>query len=212
MSTGPQAALIGDAVGSRGASDRVRLHARINAALEAVNTELRPSVPLRITVGDEYQGVFAHVGEAVSAALRLRLLLQPEHDVRHGIGWGRITVLSDEPRVEDGPGWWAAREAIEAVAHDQQHAQPHLRTAYRLADDQDGPDPAALNAALIARDGLLGAASPRSLGVLRGLLAGMSQTQIATAEAVSPSAISQRVRRDGLSALVACDRLLAEVR
>lgn len=209
--TAAVATLIGDAVGSR-RSDRVGLHGRIAEVIAEVNESFAPLVPLRITVGDEYQGVFASVGDALRAALRLRLLVHPEHDVRHGIGWGEITVLSEEPRVEDGPAWWAAREAIEAVAEAQLRAQPHLRTAYRRAGGVAGPDPAAVNAALVARDALLGAASPRSVGVFRGLLDGMSQTDIARAEGVSASAVSQRVRRDGLAALVAVDRLLGEVR
>ena len=37
------------------------------------------------------------------------LALLPVVDVRHGIGWGPVSVLGEEPRVEDGPGWWAAR-------------------------------------------------------------------------------------------------------
>ncbi len=208
------ATVIGDVVGSRGSADRVALHERLVAALGLVNERFSPVVPLRITIGDEYQGAFAHVGEALSATLRLRLLVHPAFDLRHGVGWGVTTVLSEEPRVEDGPGWWAAREAIDAVAHDQAHgARRLLRTAYRRAPESaTGPDPAAINAALISRDTLLGAASPRSWGVLRGLLTGMSQQEIARVEGVSASAVSQRIRRDGLGALVAADELLAEVR
>jgi hypothetical protein len=210
----PIATVIGDVVGSRAAGDRAGLHARLVEVLDRVNDEFDPAVPLRITVGDEYQGCFAGVGPALVAALRLRLLVLPDFDLRHGVGWGAIAVLSEEPRVEDGPGWWAARAAIESVAHDQARAaQRHLRTAYRRAEElDDGPDPAAVNAALLCRDALLGAASDRSLGVLRGLLRGMTQQEIARAEGISASAVSQRVRRDGLAAVVAADELLGAVR
>jgi hypothetical protein len=210
----PIATVIGDVVGSRAADDRAGLHARLREVLDQVNDELDPAVPLRITVGDEYQGCFDQVGHALVAALRLRLLVLPDFDLRHGIGWGAIAVLSEEPRVEDGPGWWAARAAIESVAHDQTRAaQRHLRTAYRRADDvADGPDPSAVNAALLCRDALVGAASGRSLGVLRGLLRGMTQQEIARVEGISASAVSQRVRRDGLAAVVAADELLGAVR
>lgn len=208
------ATLIGDVVGSRDVADRVDLHARLVAAIGAVNEQLAPVVPLRITVGDEYQGGFATVGEALAAALRVRLVVMPEFDLRHGIGWGPTTVLSGEPRVEDGPGWWAAREAIGAVAGKQAHgANRALRTAYRrAAESSDGPDPASVNAALVSRDALLDAASPKSWGVLRDLLNGMTQREIAEAEGVSASAVSQRIRRDGLAALVVTDELLGSVR
>ncbi len=208
------ATVIGDVVGSREAPDRAGLHESLLAAIETVNDRCKPVVPLRITLGDEYQGGFASVGEALVAALRVRLLVAPAFDLRHGIGWGATTVLSSEPRVEDGPGWWAAREAIGAVAGKQaQGAARSLRTAYRrAAESADGPDPAAVNAALASRDALLAAASPRSWGVLRDLMNGMSQREIAEAEGVSASAVSQRIRRDGLAALVVTDELLGAVR
>ena len=207
----PLANVIGDVVASRATADRAELHQRLDAALEAVNQELAPPVPLRVTVGDEFQGGFETVGRALSATLRLRVLLLPRTDLRHGIGWGPTALLSEAPRVEDGPGWWAAREAIEAVAGKRVAGQ--LRTAYRRAPGaEDGPDPTAVNAALVTRDALLAAASSRSVGVLRGLLAGMSQKEIAEVHGISPSAVSQRIRRDGLDAIVASDELLGQVR
>ena len=127
------ATLIGDVVGSRDVADRVGLHDRLVAAIDAVNEQLAPVVPLRITVGDEYQGGFATVGDALAAAL-------------------------------------------------------------------------------VSRDALLGAASSKSWGVLRDLLSGMTQREIAEADGVSASAVSQRIRRDGLAALVVTDELLRGVR
>ena len=96
--------VIGDLVGSRLVGDRAAVHTRFATAVKAVNEAYAPPVPLRIGVGDEFQGIFASLGDAVAATLRLRLALLPEVDVRQGIGWGLVTVLSEEPRVEDGPG------------------------------------------------------------------------------------------------------------
>jgi len=59
---------------------------------------------------------------------------------------------------------------------------------------------------------MVGGLSDRSLGVLRGLLSGRTQREIAEKQGVSPSAVSQRVRHDGLAALVAAERLLGEIR
>lgn len=199
----PLATLIGDVVSSRAARDRGALHAALADAVARVNEGLAPVTPLRITVGDEYQGCFATRGQALRATLRLRLELAEHADVRHGIGWGDVTVLGESPRVEDGPGWWSAREAIESVEQAQARAvSRRLRTAYR------GPDAAVVNAALVGRDELLGDLDARSLSVLSGMLAGMSQQQIADRLEVSPSAVSQRVRRDGLGAILSIDDLL----
>ena len=119
------AALIGDVVGSRSAADRsgaARPAGR--AGRPRPTSELRPVVPLRITVGDEFQGCFETVGEALHAALWLRLELLPGRGpaARHRLG--SVAVLGDEPRVEDGPGWWAARDAIEVVKAGAARAPP----------------------------------------------------------------------------------------
>lgn len=208
----PVATLIGDVVGSRLATDRAALHRRLSATLDAANDTLRPTVPLRITVADEFQGCFARVGEALAATLWLRLALMPEVDLRHGVGWGSVAVLGEAPRVEDGPGWWAARGAIEGVKYDATRSSLRLlRTAYRRDEATVGPDTGAVNAALICRDHMVGSLSTRSLRLLRGLLARQPQAVLAEAEGVSASAVSQRVRNDGLGAIVAAEEMLGRI-
>lgn len=210
---GVLATVIGDVVGSRTSADRRVLHRRLVAVLASANSVLSPVVPLRITVGDEYQGCFADLGSALHASLWLRLHLSPEADVRHGLGWGGVTVLAPEPRVEDGPGWWAAREAIEAVKLDASRAATRRsRTAYRKAPGAAGPDPLPVNAALMCQDHLVGSVSTRSLRLLRGLLDGLSQAELAEQEGISASAVSQRVRSDGLAVVLAASELLKGVR
>lgn len=205
------AVLIGDLVGSRRSADRRGLHQRLSRALRQVNETHGGT--LRHTVGDEYQGAFPDLGAALRATLALRLELLPGADVRHGVGLGRIESLDGPNRIEDGPGWWAARDAIDAVKLQQDRAATRsMRTAYRLAPDTEGPVPAAVNAALIGRDALVGRLSGRGLPVLRGLLEGLSQREIAAAEGVSSSAVSQRVRNDGVGMVLALDELLGEVR
>jgi DNA-binding transcriptional LysR family regulator len=204
--------LIGDLIGSRSSGDRRRLHARFAAVLDRVNEELRPPTPVRMQVGDEYQGVFATLGDALQATLTVRLALLPDADVRHGIGHGRVEVLSEDPRVEDGPGWWAARAAIGRVEEaERRPGERSLRTAYVVSSetvaDDAGSEERAVNAALVLRDHVVGGLSERSLSVLRGLLAGESQRDLAAALGISPSAVSQRVRADGLGAVIAAHEL-----
>lgn len=189
-----RAALIGDVVDSRHASDRGQLHRRITEALAGT--------PLAFTVGDEFQGSYPTVGDAIGAALAVRLAVAPEIDVRFGIGWGSVIVLDAGTGIQDGPGWWSAREAIEwTAAAQQQPALATVRTAYRRHGDA-GPDPDAVNAALLCRDHLLGSMDARSLRLLRGLLDHKTKKELAAMEGISASAVSQRTARDGLDLLV----------
>ncbi|RYB90054.1 hypothetical protein EUA93_20990 [Nocardioides oleivorans] len=209
MKSDASVTVIGDLVGSRRSADRAAVHARFARAVADVNAEFAPLVPLRIGVGDEFQGIFASLGSAIAATLRLRLALLPEVDVRQGIGWGQVQVLAEEPRVEDGPGWWAARSAIEAVeGYERKAALRAVRTAYVAADDEPGPDAATINAALMTRDQVVSGLSERSLSVLGGLLGGRQQQEVADELGISPSAVSQRIRADGLGVLLAADELL----
>jgi|SRR4051794_10598033 len=206
------ATLIGDVVSSRSAADRARLHARLTALLAEVNAAFDTTAPLRITVGDEFQGTFATVGAALTASLRIRVGMLPDHDVRHGIGWGEVGVLGDDPRVEDGPGWWAARDAIHEVKDAQDRPASRYRsTSFHQAQDAGGPNADLVEAALLLRDAAVGRLDVRSLSILRGLLTGQTQRDLARGLGISASAVSQRVRTDGLAALVAADLGLGRV-
>ena len=206
------ATLIGDLVGSRTSMDRADLHARLGDALAEVNELVTPVRALWITAGDEFQGTYATIGAAMQASLLIRLRLAPKYDVRHGIGWGTTTVLDEAGGIEDGPAWWAARAGIEAAEKAERSASSRsLRTAYVLAEDATGPDPGLVNACLVLRDERVSGLSDRSLSVLRGLLSGETQRDIADSLGISASAVSQRVRADGLAALVTAHAMLGDV-
>jgi SatD family (SatD)/Winged helix-turn-helix DNA-binding len=212
--------LLGDLVGSRDAADRRALHHEVEAALAEVDATVPSLHGLRVTVGDEFQGAYASLGEAVEAAFRVRLALLPHVDTRFGLGRGAVTVLDPRRGIEDGPGWWAARAAVDRARELAGHAATrHARTAYRSSppDGSGGPpdgrtgDPAepAVNAALLCRDHLVGSLSDRSLRLLRGLMhPETTQGQLAEREGISASAVSQRVRSDGIGAVLAAHELL----
>ena len=204
--------VIGDLVGSRRSDDRAAVHARFEKAIDAINASFTLPVPLRIGLGDEFQGIFASLGDAIAATLRLRMALLPDVDVRQGIGWGRVQVLSEEPRVEDGPGWWAARSAIEMSKEYERKAPLRaVRTAYVAAEGEPGPSPALVNAALMTRDQIVTGLSERSMSVLDGLMRGRRQQDIADELGISPSAVSQRVRAEGIGVVLAADELLRDL-
>ena len=80
-------ALLGDVVRSRD-SDRTRVHEALLKAIATCNKAHPPLDPLRVTVGDEIQGVYATLGQAVAAMLMLRDELLGTAEVRCGLGGG----------------------------------------------------------------------------------------------------------------------------
>jgi len=208
-SAGARATLIGDVVGSRALADRARVHRLLNEALRGVADDAID--PPAFTVGDEFQGAFTSVGLAIDSALSLRLAVAPGIDVRFGIGWGAVTMLDETAGIQDGPGWWAAREAIEWTASAQR--QPGLtlvRTSFRVSGDSRA-DVDAINAALICRDHLLGSLDDRSTRIVKALLNNQTKKDIAAAEDISASAVSQRAGRDGLDLIVLSSQYLRSV-
>lgn len=117
------ATLVGDVVESRRYPDQSDLLNRLREQLDRVNEQIEATQPLRLTVGDEFQGAYGSLGSALRATLLLRLLFKgielphagSDPALRIGLAWGEITVHDpgEEPFGQSGPGWWLAREAIE---------------------------------------------------------------------------------------------------
>lgn len=215
----PRVVVIGDLVGSRDAPDRAELQRQLRDALDEANRKWADAdEPLVPTIGDEFQGVYDNLWAALDATLLVRVSMPAPYDARFGIGVGTVTWAEDEPasgfRRQDGPAWWAARDAIEHVADAgaRRDVPRTLRTwvadaGPRVRPIQDvtiGRDPRiqAVNAYLAVRDHLVSRMDARDRRILRGLVVGRSVTEIAGAESITSSAVSQRVRRSGADAIM----------
>jgi hypothetical protein len=211
-------ALIGDLVSSREHPDRAALQRALVRALTEVEG-LVPSVqPLDVTVGDEFQGAYATLADAVRAALLVRLALLPDIDTRYGLGAGTFTVFDPDrhPVSQDGPAWWAARAAITTAEELAAQARSRgTRTWYARADAPQGSahpgaHPGAVNAFLSCRDDILARMTPRELRLLRGTLLGRQQAELAQAEGIGQPAVSQALARSGAHTVIATLDLLAQ--
>ncbi len=201
--------IIGDLVGSRRDPDRAALQRALGDALSEVEASVATVQPFEATVADEFQGACASVADATLATLLVRLALlgrpgvDPEvrSDVRCGIGFGEVTVhdAGHTPLLQDGPGWWAAREAVETA----ERARGDRRTWYV------GPDAATTNAFLLCRDQVVSRLNDRGARMLRLALLGHSQREIAELEGISRSAVSQQFAR-GITTVLDAQRLLAD--
>ncbi len=192
--------VIGDLVGSRTVPDRAGVQRALDDALREVGEHVPVAQAFEPTVGDEYQGACRTLAEAVLAALLVRLTLLPLVDVRCGIGHGEVTVhdAARRPVLQDGPGWWSARAAIEELDGRRSSA----RTWYA------GPDGSAVNAFLLCRDQAVDRLNERGVRMLRLALLGHSQKDIAAREGIWPSAVSQQFTRS-IGVVVESMRVLA---
>lgn len=186
--------LIGDLVGSRDLPDRAGAQRLLADALGAVNETLDPEQPLEPTVGDEVQGGFATLADATLAALLVRLTCLPVVDVRCGLGEGEVRVhdATRRPLLQDGPGWWAAREALEVMGAPRKAA---LRTWFVAGEGSGAEGAGRVNAFLLCRDQLVDRLNDRGRRMLRASLLGATQREIARAEGISESGVSQQFGR-----------------
>ncbi|MFT5201656.1 MAG: hypothetical protein ACI9C1_001034 [Candidatus Aldehydirespiratoraceae bacterium] len=226
------AALLVDVVSSRAHADRGALQQAIGAASESVNHRVPCLDPLTATVGDELQATYAQPSLAIRAVVELRLELIGTTELRAGIGWGEITVHDPlrTPFGQDGPAWWAAREALDRVAASTPRSGYAARMGIQVVDAEVA---AAVGDDVDPRDGGLPPAQPlhlrpeallqsqlalldRSLAVLDrteaqivlGDLRQEPTDEIASALGLTPSAVSQRRSRNHLRPLVAALQLI----
>ncbi|HEV6955435.1 MAG TPA: hypothetical protein VKY86_19505 [Promicromonospora sp.] len=204
--------VIGDIVGSRKLADRAAAQRAIIAALAHVSRALPPAQRLEPTFGDEVQGGFETIADATLATLLIRLELNrlahpsPAADpgdtpppelvvMRFGIGQGDVRVFDpdSQPIRQDGPGWHTARDAIDSLSK-------RAGTRYVGPERAVWPVPDAVNAFLVARDGLVDTLNHRQRRMLLRALHGDSQKSIAELEGISESAVSQAFAR-GVSAV-----------
>lgn len=202
------AAVIGDIVDSRKSADRSLLQTQLEHALRLANESGRPLDPLRPTVGDEFQGVFGTLADAVRVTTALHALFAGEVDARFGIGIGtRSPVESSVAGIEDGSAWWSAREAIVEVKSRQVKGARYLRTWCATASAETSVS--VVNAYLVSRDQILSQLDDRALRILASTLGGRTQKSIAEAEGITQSAVSQTMSRRGINAILLGMELIA---
>jgi hypothetical protein len=199
--------VISDIVGSRQLADRTAAQRALDDAVARVEADLPLALqPLSPTVGDEEQGTYARLNDALAALLLLRLTLPGGVDCRFGVGIGDVREVPHAGgALADGPGWWAARTAIETVHAKQQRAAPSARTWVVAGQGEDAlmhTVAGLANAALLARDELVGAMSERTRRLVYGRCLRITQKELARAEGITQPAVSQALASAGAGAIV----------
>lgn len=204
------ATVIADIVGSRALPDRAGAQRHIDDALAQVARDVPNTLQaLRPVVGDELEGLYARLEDALAATTLLRLALPVDVDCRFGIGVGEVaTIHADAGEISDGPGWWAARTAIEHVAALQRRAVPTARTWVVVDGEDADAAPGLANAAALLRDQLISQLNARGRRITYGRCVGRTQRELAESEGVTQSAISQALTAGGSAALIEAFRQL----
>lgn len=210
--------VLGDVVGSRQHRARRAMQARLRDCIALANERVPYVQPLLPTIGDEFQGIYLDVAHALDATLQVRVGALPDVDVRFGIASGALDPYDAEqaPFAQDGPAWWAAREAIERMAaeEDAPRVPRGWRTRYAVTDRPRTaavPPAGLVNSFLACRDEIVGRMDETDLRILRSALGGSpSQESIATEIGSTQPAVSQRMARNGHHALLTARRLLMD--
>lgn len=107
-------ALIGDVVQSRSLADRAQLQREIAREIEALNERLAAvlAAPLKLTAGDEIQGLFSMPEGVVDVLVGLADRILPA-EIVWGLGDGPIsTDLGPDVAMLDGPCFHGAGKAV----------------------------------------------------------------------------------------------------
>jgi len=200
-------AVIADIVGSRLLADRAGAQRAIEHAVARAESDVPLATQgLAAVVGDELQGEYPRVGEALAGLLLIRLALPDGVDCRFGLGVGQVRPLDGGVRrIPEGPAWWAARDAIEQVERLQQRAAPFVRTRVALAEGEDASMTATValaNAYALSRDQIVSAMTERTRRLTYGRCLGRSQRELAADEGITQSAVSQALASAGAAAVV----------
>lgn len=200
------AAVTADIVASRQLPDRAAAQRHLDQVISRVEQDMPLAVrALAPTAGDEQQGVYPTLDSALAATLLLRLALPEELDLRFGIGLGSTVEISSAGRsITEGSAWWAARTAIDFVHALEKRKAPRARTWAAASEEPGDVSDAELrrtNAYLLARDELIGQMSGRTRRLAYGRCLGFTQKELARAEGVSQSAVSQALSTGGASAI-----------
>lgn len=200
-------AVLADIVGSRKLDDRAAAQRILDETIARVDADLPLAhQPLTPTVGDEQQGVYLRLEDALVSLLMIQLALPDGIAFRFGIGIGEVRAVdSVHGALADGPGWYAARAAIETVHAREGRTVPRTRTWIVGAPGQDEVMEsviAASNAYLLVRDELVGAMNERERRLTYGRMVGRSQHDLAAAEGISQPSVSKSLRNAGSAALI----------
>jgi len=189
-------AVIGDIVASRQIPDRWRFQEDLKRGLKALSARAPALVsPWTITLGDEFQAVFAGAEGLMSSLWGVQRILQPQR-ARLSLGIGHIdtAINPDAALGMDGPAFHRARRGMLRLKDDE-------RRLFAVHADDEAP--ARVEDVLnLAAEVVYGGRSGSRLELLAELLQGRSPQDIAGADASELRRIQKLRQRGGLRIVI----------
>ena len=194
-------ALIGDLIESKQLNNRKQAQQELQELMAVLNQDYQAYLvsPFTITTGDEFQALLRPNPEIMQ--LIDQIVLGFTHPIRFGLGLGEIvTEINREQSIgSDGPAYWRARTAINAVHEKNDYGSS--RIAVSLGDEELSQ---AVNTVLAAASFIQSKWNTSQREVLERMLTeyiydeNFSHGEIAELLQISPSALSKRLKSSGL--------------
>lgn len=200
---GQYVAVIGDIKRSRELQQREAVQSRLQQACVELNRreDLEGLLsPFTVTLGDEFQALFASFRGVWRAVFAIEAMLGEGVGIRFGMGIGGMdTAINREAAIGmDGPAFHRARRAIDGLKQgDHNYRVVGMGQAETLANS-------ALDLLSLERNGW----RANRVRILRGMLDDESVAQIAAALEISQSAVYKNIQQGGLESICA---ILAEI-
>ncbi|KXT79769.1 SatD [Streptococcus sp. DD11] len=194
-------ALIGDLIESKQLKNRKQAQKDLQDMMAVLNQDYQAYLvsPFTVTTGDEFQALFRPNPELMQ--LLDQIALGFPHPIRFGLGLGEIlTDINPEQSIgADGPAYWRARAAINAVHEKNDYGTS--RIAVSLGDDASSQ---AVNTVLSACSFIQSKWNTSQREVLERMLLeyiydeDFSHGEVAELLHISSSALSKRLKSSGL--------------
>ncbi len=194
--------IIGDLVDSKKISGRSAFQKRLQRVIAQINRRQHAVSPWTLTLGDEFQVVYDIEVGVWQDLLSLIAELWPQR-IRFAIAVGPLFTAINRKQAlgMDGPAFHRAREII------QQMKKEGGRIGIDAADPAKSEKALAIIASLAGKLLYNGRTATRTR-IFQGMLAGQSGTEIAKANGISASAVSQQIETAALEDLVSGARLI----
>lgn len=208
-------AVIGDIINSRELYDREETQLKLKNILKSVNKRYRIEIAAKfvITIGDEFQGLLEAPNNLFDIIDYIKMNFYPD-ELRFGIGIGEISTQINRKMAigADGPAYYSARHAIEAVKlNEKKKERSETDIIIYQADNESLAEYNIINSSLSLCRYIENRWTVKQREVIRKLMnTELSQKELANELGLAQSSIQRRIDASGYYSYVEAKRNIKE--